>query len=524
MVSVLFMDRDAPVLAWARSLLTCRLTEGDMTDSRQRLSTGILGLDEVLGGGLIRGGIYLVMGKPGAGKTICGNQICFAHAARKERAAYVTLLAETHSRMTMNLERMRFFSSQPIGESLLYLGGYMPLREKGLPGLLDLLRRVMRAEKPSLLVIDGLMTSRSYASSDIALKEFIIELQVLGTMNECTTLLLSNMTAEDLNGPEHTMVDGLIELRMEAARERTLRVLEVIKMRGSRHYLGKQEMSITDEGLVVYPNTEERLTRVARTAPPCTGRLSTGVRNLDGILGGGLRAGSTTMALGFSGSGKTMLGQHFLSSGDEKSLYFGFYESPERFLESSDALGLSLRQRFDSGQLGILWQPARRHGLDSLSQLLLENVIRRDVKRVVIDGFDGLRQASFANPERVTSYLTSILNELRARDVTVLFTEETSKAMGPEIEVRVEGVSALVENIVLLDYVDVGTQLKRLLSVIKQRGSAYESAIRELVIGPQGMQLADDSTSAEEILGSATARSMPLYLRTRRGPPAGNGH
>src|SRR4051812_42258298 len=118
------MDLEAPVLAWARSLLTCRRTEGDMTDSRQRLSTGIVGLDEVLGGGLIRGGIYLVMGKPGAGKTICGNQICFAHAARKERAAYVTLLAETHSRMTLNLERMRFFSQAPIGESLLYLGGY----------------------------------------------------------------------------------------------------------------------------------------------------------------------------------------------------------------------------------------------------------------------------------------------------------------------------------------------------------------------------------------------------------------
>jgi circadian clock protein KaiC len=247
------------------------------------------------------------------------------------------------------------------------------------------------------------------------------------------------------------------------------------------------------------------------------------VTNLDGVLGGGLRSGSTTMALGFSGSGKTMLGQHFLSTGEEKSLYFGFYESPERFLEAGDALGLSLRQRFESGQLTIMWQPARRHGLDSLSQLLLDTVARREAKRVVIDGFDGLRQASFANPERVTSYLTAILNELRARDVTVIFTEETSKAMGPEIEVRVEGVSALVENIILLDYVDVGTQLKRLLSVIKQRGSAYESAIRELVITPQGMILANDSRSAEEILQGATARSMPLYLRTRRGPPSGQG-
>ncbi len=494
-----------------------------MTDARERLSTGIPGLDEVLGGGLIRGGIYLVMGKPGAGKTICGNQICFAHAARNERAAYVTLLAETHSRMTANLEKMHFYSAEPVGNLLLYLGGYMPLREKGLPGLLDLLRRVMRAEKPSLLVIDGLMTSRSYAASDIALKEFIIELQVLGAMNECTILLLSNMTAEDLNGPEHTMVDGLIELAMVPVRERTLRILEVIKMRGSHHFLGKQEMAITEDGLVVFPNTEERLTRQARPAPASNGRLSTGVTNLDAVLGGGFRSGSTTMALGFSGSGKTMLGQHFLSQGDQKSLYFGFYESPERFLESADGLGLALRQRFDSGQLSILWQPARRHGLDSLSQLLLDHVSSHNVQRVVIDGFDGLRQASFANPDRVTSYLTALLNELRARNVTVLFTEETSKALGPEIEVRVEGVSALVENIILLDYVDVGTQLRRLLSVIKQRGSAYEDAIRELLITSRGMELAETSESAETILAGAAARSMPFHTRARRGTPAGSG-
>jgi circadian clock protein KaiC len=383
----------------------------------------------------------------------------------------------------------------------------------------------MRSDKPSLLVIDGLMTSRGYAATDVALKEFIIELQVLSSMNECTTMMLSNMTAQDLNGPEHTMVDGLIELAMLPARERTLRVLEVIKMRGASHFLGQQELSITDAGLVVYPNTEERLTRIARPAPPSSGRrLSSGVANLDTVLGGGFRSGSTTMALGFSGSGKTMLGQHFLAAGDEPSLYFGFYESPERFLESADSLGLPLRQRLAAGQLSIAWQPARRHGLDSLSQRLLDDVARRDVKRVVIDGFDGLRQASATYPERVTAYLSALLHELRARDVTTLFTEETTKALGPEVEVRVEGVSALVENIILLDYVEVGTQLRRLLSVVKQRGSGYQDSIRELLVSDRGMALADTSASAAEILAGAAVRSLPRHVRARRGPPEPSGH
>jgi circadian clock protein KaiC len=289
-------------------------------------------------------------------------------------------------------------------------------------------------------------------------------------------------------------------------------------MRGSDHFLGHQEMTISDEGLVVYPNTEERLTRVARAAPISKNRLATGVPNLDAVLGGGYQSGSTTMALGFSGSGKTLLGLHFLASGDEPALHFGFYESPARLLETADRLGLPLRTRVSSGQLDLVWQPARRHGLDALSLRLLDNVSRRQVKRIVIDGFEGLRQASAADPERVSAYLNALLNELRTLDVTVILTEETSKALGPEIEVRVEGISALVENIILLDYVDVGSELRRLLSVIKQRGASFADAIRELRITDTGMVLADTAETAQAILVRGTVRSMPLHARARRGP------
>jgi circadian clock protein KaiC len=153
-----------------------------------------------------------------------------------------------------------------------------------------------------------------------------------------------------------------------------------------------------------------------------------------------------------------------------------------------------------------------------LAQRLLENVSRRHVKRVVIDGFDGLRQASAADPDRVTAYLNALLNELRALDVTVMLTEETSKALGPEIEVRVEGISALVENIILLDYVDVGSELRRLLSVIKQRGAGFADAMRELQITDSGMVLADTPETAQAILARGTVRSMPLHSRSRRGP------
>jgi circadian clock protein KaiC len=146
-----------------------------------------------------------------------------------------------------------------------------------------------------------------------------------------------------------------------------------------------------------------------------------------------------------------------------------------------------------------MWQPALRYGLDALAERLLDDVRKRKVKRVVIDGIDGFRQSA-AYPERTIRFATALSHELRALDVTVMITEETQKLFGPEVEVRIQGLSALVDNIILLEYMDVGSELKRLLSVVKQRGSGYDACVRELSITGRGIELAADSTSASAIL------------------------
>src|SRR5690242_16395890 len=115
----------------------------------ERLLTGMRGLDAVLNGGLFKGGVYIVAGRPGAGKTILGNQICFTHTQLGERALFVTLLSETHGRMLANLQNMRFFDPSRIGTSLHYLNGYMTLEKDGLPGVLKLLRDGVRQHKAS---------------------------------------------------------------------------------------------------------------------------------------------------------------------------------------------------------------------------------------------------------------------------------------------------------------------------------------------------------------------------------------
>ncbi|HEY5927101.1 MAG TPA: ATPase domain-containing protein [Kofleriaceae bacterium] len=473
-------------------------------EAQDRISIGAAGLDLLLGGGLLAGGVYLVMGRPGTGKTTLGNQACFTHARNGKRAVYVTLLAETHARMLRNLTSMAFFNPEAIGTQISYVGAYMVLRERKLSGLLALLRRVLSDEKPTLLVLDGLTTAAALGEPDWSLKEFVAELQVLSDMSRCTTVVLANMNAQSAAGAEHSMVDGMIELTLDRNAQRAVREIEVLKFRGGDHMLGRHDMEISHEGVVVRPRTEQLLAKRTEIGQATHyRRISTGIDNLDTMLQGGLLTSSATLLLGFSGSGKTLVTQHFLDAGAKKNeagVYFGFYEPPERWIETAEHVGLSMRQHVDSGIVQVQWQPALRFGLDQLAERLLADVAARNVRRVVIDGIDGFRQGA-AFPERTMRFVTALTNELRALDTTVLVTEETQKLFGPEVEVRIPGLSALVDNIILLEYMDVGSELKRLLSVIKQRGSGHDGNVRELLITDRGIELAADGTTAQQILG-----------------------
>ena len=477
-------------------------TQPDRAWLVERTKTGISGLDTLLQGGLVRGAIYLVMGRPGTGKTTLGNQLCFEHVKLGGRAAYMTLLAESHAAMLKNLHTMSFFDESVINNGLSYVGAYRALRDEKLRGLLDMVRRVILDEKATLLLIDGISPARALAENDVALKEFVVELQMLSAMTNCTTVLLANMTAADANDPEHTMVDGLIELAFEQFRRRTFRTIEVLKFRGTRHLLGRHELEIGSDGVSVHPRLEELLDGSITPASASNQRLLTGVRELDTMLRGGVLRGTTSVALGFSGSGKTTLGMHFLNTGadaGEAGLLFGFYESPDRLLQSSDRVGLRLREHATRGLFSHVWQPSYQFGLDRLGARLLAEVERTRAKRVVIDSLDGFRQSAI-DPARTIRFITALFGELRAREITTLLIDETLKPSGPEMEMRVEGISALVENLFLLEYMAVGPKMRRLISIVKQRASAHESTAREFFLTGRGIEVAPDAASAAEVV------------------------
>ncbi|WP_043393837.1 ATPase domain-containing protein [Archangium violaceum] len=493
------------------------MSESNTERPQDRIPTGVPGLDTVLHGGLLRRGVYMFQGRPGAGKTILTNQMCFHHAAQGGRVLYATLLAETHERLLFNLEPLTFFDTSRIPEQISYLSAFATLEEGGLKGLIEVLRREARARQATLLVVDGLVTVEESAQTKRDFKKFIHELQIHANLVGCTILVLTS-SSEDSVGPEHTMVDGVIELSDNRWGRRAERELEVKKFRGSSYLRGGHAFQITDDGIVVYPRIEALLENPSRKDPCKANRVSTGIAPLNTMLHGGLPCASTSVLFGPTGAGKTTFGLHFLDecSQEEPGLLFGFYETPPRLLLKARALGLGLEKKQKQGLFDMMWHPPTERILDALGNKLLETVRARGVKRLFVDGVDGFQQSA-AHPERIGHFLAALNNELRVLGVTTLYTSELQEMFSQQVVLPISGISSLVENIFFLRFVELHSKLHRMLSVVKMRDSDYDSSLQEYRITPRGIELADTFQGAQSVLsGDAKPLTPPRRKKALR--------
>ncbi len=451
-----------------------------------RVPSHVPGLDAILCGGFLQGGLYMVQGQPGTGKTLLASQILYGHAAAGGRGLFVTVLGESHGRMLLHLGTMRFFDPSIIPDKVVYISAYQALEDEGLKGLSTLIRREVLARKTTLLVLDGVSAIEARAESGFEMKRFTHELQTLASATGCTMFLLT--TTEATSAPERTMVDGLIELRQQSHGVRNERRLLVRKIRGSGFLEGEHAFHITSDGLTVFPRIEALFARPSRLDPPPRARLSSGVASLDAMFGGGLPAATMTALVGPSGAGKSTLGLHFLSasSADEPGLLFGCYELPERLRFKAATMGFDLAAAEQRGDVALQWRPTGEYILDELAHQLLDAVQKRGVRRLVIDGVSGFQQAAL-EPERIVRFWSALSHELRALGVTTLHTLEMPTLVGVDIDPPGSEISALAEAMVLLRYVELRSRLCRLISLSKVREGAFDPTIREFSITDTGV-------------------------------------
>jgi circadian clock protein KaiC len=459
-------------------------------------------LDEVLHGGFVRGGVHLLMGPPGAGKTILSNQICFHHVAGGGKAIYLTLIAEDHAAMLAHLSGFRFFNAEAVGSSLFFFSGYAELDQRGPAGLLEFIRRLLRDEGPSLLALDGMATLEAHAGSELEVKRFVHQLQVLATGYGCTIFLITHAYSEDHPNPEYTMVDGLVRLYYGLVGSRAVRSLQVLKLRGTDFVEGAHIYEITSDGIAIYP----RLEAMPPAPPPDSRlvgeRLAMGMTHFDTMIRGGLPGGSTTMVMGPTGSGKTLFGLQFLVEGARRGqpgLYVGFAEPPAELQVKAESVGLGLAEHVAAGLITVLWQQPGELLLDKTGAQILAAARSLGVRRVFLDGLEGLRGAA-VYPERFVRLLAALLQGLRGAGATTIFSAEVPTLIGPQLNVPIDPASAVAGNIVVLRHVELHSQLYRLISVLKMRQSGHDRAIREFRITDAGIDVAESFASAEAIL------------------------
>jgi circadian clock protein KaiC len=456
-----------------------------------RIPTRVPGLDEITGGGLLRAGVYILQGTPGAGKTILANQIVHGHAAAGGNVVYVTMLAESHGRLLQHMEAFSFFDFAALPEKVYYISAFNALRTGGLAGVVELLRNEMRSRHAGIVVLDGLVMAASAAQSDEALKLFVSEIQAHSTLTGCTTLLLTSEDADRPVSAEQTMVDGILLLRESVFGPRRERNLEVRKFRGSSTLRGTHAFEIGGSGIVVYPRLEAARRQSAGHALKDEA-LSSGVGGLDAMFDiGGYTKGSVTAITGPSASGKTTLALHYLArrTPQEKALYLGFYESPELLARVVEVTGIAPREALEGEGVEFMWQPFGENVLDALAANLLQRVESGGVSRVVIDGIGGFKAAT-AYADRGGPFFAALMNELRRLGATTVITVEENESQGGRL-LDTPTMSALADTQLQLTMREEQS-IRRFAAIRKSRVSRHDSRVRELVLTASGLAVLEE--------------------------------
>lgn len=478
----------------------------DEAPSLSRVSTGVAGLDAILGGGIPARRTCLIAGVPGTGKTTLGNQLAFTHAAQGGTVVVATLLAESHDILIENLRGFRFFDPELVGNRIRYLSLQTPLEEGGLDATVGLLRQEVRRSRATVLIVDGTAVVEDFARSAFDLRRFAQRLEVQFSLLGCTTVLLTGHVGEQLRlmGGH---VNGVILLTNDLVGLRHVRTLEVVKMRGVRHAGGVHEFSITSEGVTVFPRLESLAghTRVTQRAEH---GLGIGVPELDAMLGGGILPSASTAVMGTPGAGKTILGLSYLYEGairGERGLFVGFHETAEELAATAEGVGKDLRRFIDGGVVRVLWTPPLEISADAWAWQVLAAVDEHAPVRIFIDALTDVQRV-MARPDRISTFLPALVNELRARGATTMISNEIDAYTDDNLTVPIPAASATMDNGILLRHVEFQGHLRRLVTVLKVRQAASDSAIREMAITDHGIVI---SRPFRAVSGLLTGRAEP---------------
>jgi len=480
-----------------------------------RVSTGVSGLDAILGGGLTAHRLYLVEGTPGTGKTTLAMQFLRAGAARGESGLYITL-SETRDELESAARSHGWrLDGIDVYELVTELGFDSEARQSVLlPSELELgetiLRVVEQVERlnPSRVVFDSLSEMRLLAEDPLRYRRQILALKQFFSQRNCTVLLLDDKSAEHGDAQLHSIAHGVISLsqsEQEFGIER--RRLRVVKMRGLKYQGGTHDFSLLTGGLAVFP----RLVAAEHLRDFDPTRRTTGSSELDQLLGGGLCPGTNTLVMGPSGIGKTTTSIRCMLSCLEQGMratYYLFDEGLATFFARSTALGMNLRPHVDSGALSVTQVDPAELSPGEFASAVVRAVESEGSRFVAIDSLNAYMQA-MPGQNFLMLHMHELLSYLNRQGVITMLVLGEHGLVG---DMRGDAdLSYLSDSLLLFRFFESAGQVRSAVTCVKSRVASHERTIREFQLTSQGVRVGETLADFDGVLSG-----LPSY---RGGTP-----
>ncbi len=477
-----------------------------------KAAIGIAGLDEILGGGLTTGRMFLLEGSPGTGKTTTAVQFLLTGNETGERGLYITLyetegeLRESAASHDLELgDLFEIFELVPP-ETLLDEKQQQSLLYSADLELGETTNKIFDAferTRPQRVVIDSLSEIRLLAQSSLRFRRQILAMKHYFAKAGATVLMLDDLTTETHDKTMHSVAHGVIrleELTPDYGRER--RRLCVVKYRGQPVRGGYHDFSIEKGGTLVYP----RLVANEHRSDFVRDQLKSESPELDQLLGGGIERGSSTLILGPAGTGKSLLSLTFIAAAvrrGERAAMFVFDEERGLLFQRALGLGIDLQAMVDSGNLTVDQVDAAEMSPGQFSAMVRNCVETQGVRTVVIDSLNGY-EAAMPEERALILHVHELIQYLNRRGISTFLTVAQHGLVG-DMSSPVD-VTYLADTVILLRYFEALGHVLRAISVVKKRTGAHEDTIRQYRIGPEGFIFGDPIVEFQGVL-----RGVPNY-------------
>lgn len=478
----------------------------------RKIRTLIEGFDDISHGGLPVGRTTLVSGTSGTGKTLLATQFLYNGITQFDEPGVFITFEESPADIIKNACSFGWNLQQLVDEGKLFILDASPDPEGqdvignfDLSALIERIQYAIRKYKAKRVSIDSVTAVfQQYDAASVVRREIfrlVARLKQVGATTIMTTERIEEYGPVARFGVEEFVSDNVVIVRNVLEGERRRRTIEILKLRGTTHMKGEYPFTITNHGINIFPLGAMRLTQRSSNV-----RVSSGVKTLDEMCGGGFFKDSIILATGATGTGKTLLVSKFLQDGcrvGERALLFAYEESRAQLSRNAYSWGIDFEDLEQQGLLKIICAYPESAGLEDHLQIIKSEISEFKPSRIAIDSLSALARGVSNNAFR--QFVIGVTGFAKQEEITGFFTNTTDQFMGSH-SITDSHISTITDTILLLQYVEIRGEMARAINVFKMRGSWHDTGIRQYIISERGPEIKDSFRNFERVISGSPTR------------------